>query len=244
MALYRFLYPIVNWLVRVLARVTVTGAEHMPRSGGVLLVSNHLTSYDPMIVGMNFKRILRFMAKIELYRNPARAWFVTQLQAFPIRRGEADRAALRYAEELLKDGRVVAIFPEGHRSRNAAMQAGQPGIALLARRTGAPILPVAITGTEHFLPRALPRWRPWRRPALTITVGAPFTLPPHAGRADYTALIDLIMSRVAALLPPAYRGVYADEGESGIRDLFEPSVQQYPRPEGGREGDDEGQARL
>lgn len=210
MAVYRFLYPIVNWLVRVLARVTVTGVEHMPRAGGVLLVSNHLTNYDPVIVGMVFKRVIHFMGKIELYRNPVLAWLWLQLQSFPVRRGEVDRAALRHAEELLRGGRIVGLFPEGHRSRTAAMQRVQPGMALLARRTGAPVLPVAITGTERLLPEALPRWRPWRRPEITITVGAPFELPAQSGRADYGALADLIMARVAALLPPSYQGVYAD----------------------------------
>lgn len=209
-AFYRFVHPIINWLARVLARVTITGTEHLPRSGGVLIVSNHLTYYDPLIVGMCFKRVVYYMAKIELYRNPVLAWFITQLQAFPIRRGEVDRAALRRADELLKSGRVVALFPEGHRSRDARIQESKGGIALIARRSGVPIVPLAITGTEHLLPRELARWRPWHRPALTVTVGEPFMLPPLSGRADYNALADLIMSHVAALLPPDYRGVYAD----------------------------------
>ena len=209
MVLYRFLYPIVNWLSRAAARVTVTGTEHMPRAGGVLLVSNHLSNYDPLMVAMIFKRILHFMGKAELYRNPVLRWVCLQLQTFPVRRGEVDRAALRYAEELLRGGRVVAVFPEGHRSRTGNMQAAQGGIALLARRTGAPILPVAITGTQYLWPPALLRWRPWRRPEVTITIGEPFTLPRAAGRAGNAAQTDLIMARVAALLPPDYHGVYA-----------------------------------
>ncbi len=209
MVLYRFLYPIVNWLSRAAARVTVTGVEHMPRAGGVLLVSNHLSNYDPLMVAMIFKRILHFMGKAELYRNPVLRWVCLQLQTFPVRRGEVDRAALRYAEELLRGGRVVAVFPEGHRSRTGNMQAAQGGIALLARRTGAPILPVAITGTQYLWPPALLRWRPWRRPEVTITIGEPFTLPRAAGRAGNAAQTDLIMARVAALLPPDYHGVYA-----------------------------------
>lgn len=208
--LYRFVFPLINRLARLLARVTVTGTENMP-SGGLLLVANHLTSYDPFLVGMCFKRPAYFMGKSELYRNPVRAWVFLQLGTFPVRRGEPDRAALRHAEELLRTGRVVAIFPEGHRSHRGTVQAGQPGIALLARRTGVPILPVAITGSEHLLPRALARWRPWRRPELTITVGTPFRLPESDGRADYAALAGLIMARVAALLPLTYQGIYAED---------------------------------
>lgn len=208
---YRFLFPLVNWLIRMVARVEVRGAAQMPRKGGLLLVSNHLTIVDPFIVGMCFKRELHFMAKIELYRNPLAAWVIAHLGAFPVRRGEPDRAALRHAEGLLHDGRVVAIFPEGHRSEAAAVQSSKGGIALLARRAGVPILPVAITGVERLLPRELAHWRPWRRPTITVTVGAPFTLPQTSGRADYTALANLIMGRVAELLPPAYRGVFAAE---------------------------------
>jgi 1-acyl-sn-glycerol-3-phosphate acyltransferase len=207
--LYRFLFPLVNWVARVIAHVEVQGNDHMPR-GGVLVVSNHLTNFDPLFIGMCFKRELHFMAKIELFQNPLLARTITALGAFPVRRGEADRAALRQAEELLRSGRVVAIFPEGHRSRQGAVQESKGGIALLARRAGTPILPVAITGTEHFRAASLRRWRPWRRPTVTITVGEPFLLPRTSGRADYDALAAHIMGRVAALLPPAYQGVYAE----------------------------------
>ena len=207
--LYRFLFPIINWLARVAATVTVTGAEHMPYGTGVLLVANHLTNFDPLLIGMCFKRELHFMAKIELYRNRLISWFITQMHAFPVRRGEVDRAALRRAEELLRQRRVVALFPEGHRSHGEGVQESKGGIALIARRSGAPILPVAISGTELLLPGQLIHWRPWRRPHITVTVGEPFELPRVEGRADYDALAAIIMGRVAALLPPEYRGVFA-----------------------------------
>lgn len=206
--LYRFVFPIINWLSRLVAHVEVRGTENMPR-GGVLLVSNHLTNLDALLIGMCFKREMHFMAKTELFRNPMLAWIIRGLRAFPVRRGEPDRAALHQAEHLLRSGRVVAIFPEGHRSRNGVVQEGKGGIALLARRASTPILPVAVTGTENLRLEALRRWRPWRRPTITISVGEPFTLPHPSGRADYDALAAQIMGRVAALLPPAYQGAYA-----------------------------------
>jgi 1-acyl-sn-glycerol-3-phosphate acyltransferase len=205
--LYRFLFPIVNRLARILAHVTVSGVENMPRSGGVLVISNHLTNLDALILGMCFKRELHFMAKIELFKNPLLARVITSLNAFPVRRGEPDRGALRQAESLLHSGRVVAIFPEGHRSRHNSVQESRGGIALLARRAGVPILPVAVTGTQHLRPRALLGWRPWRRPHITVTVGAPFTLPHPDGRPDYNALAGIMMGHVAELLPSSYRGV-------------------------------------
>jgi 1-acyl-sn-glycerol-3-phosphate acyltransferase len=210
--LYRLLHPIVNRLMRLLAHVEVQGVEKMPR-GGVLLISNHLTNFDVLVVGMSFKRELHFMAKTELYQVPIMGWLIPRMNGFPVRRGEADRAALRQAEELLNNGRVVAIFPEGHRSRDGGVQESRGGVALLARRTHKPILPVAVTGTEQLrLPAAL-KWRPWRRPTITLTVGDPFVLPQPVGRADYNALANVIMSRVAELLPPAYRGVFNERTE-------------------------------
>lgn len=210
-SVYRLVYRPVRWLVPRLAHVTIVGAEHMPRGGGVLLVSNHLTNFDVFVIGMCFKRILNFMGKAELFRNPLLAWVWGQLYGFSIRRGEADRAALRHTEDLLRAGRVVAVFPEGHRSVTGALQPGQPGIALIARRAGVPVLPVAVTGTQHFLPPDLWRWRPWRRPSITVTIGEPFTLSRAMGRAANQEATDAIMARVASLLPPANRGAYADK---------------------------------
>lgn len=209
---YRLLHLVVNRLMRLLAEVTVIGAENMPRAGGVLLICNHLTNLDALAVGMCFKRELHFMAKVELYRNPFMAWLIPRVNGFPVRRGEADRAALRRAEELLLNGRVVGLFPEGHRSRSGVIQDSRGGVALLARRTHKPILPVAVMGTEHLRTGELLAWRPWRRPTITVTVGTPFTLPQPVGRADYTALANVIMGRVAELLPEPYRGA-AEEHE-------------------------------
>ncbi len=210
--LYRFLIPVVNGAARLIARVEISGVENVPQAGGLLIVSNHLANIDPLIVGMCFRRELHFMAKAELFRNPLLTRLITSLHTFPVRRGEPDRAALRHAEGLLREGRVVAVFPEGHRSVAGAVQDSKGGIALIARRGNAPILPVAITGTEHLTLSALRAWRPWRRPTVTISIGEPFALPRGEGRADYEALAAYIMGRVAAMLPPAYQGVHAENG--------------------------------
>ena len=207
---YRFIFPIVNWLARFVAHVTVSGTEYMPRAGGLLVVSNHMTNLDALMIGMCFKRELHFMAKIELFNNPILGWIITQLRAFPVNRGEADRAALRHAEGLLHDGRVVAIFPEGRRSKDGGVQQSKGGIALLARRANVPILPVAVTGTGLCAPASCRHGGPgagrthhYRGRAVHAAAGT-------RGRADYNAIANLIMGRVAELLPPAYRGVFAE----------------------------------
>lgn len=208
--LYRFAYSLVNRVARLVARVTVHGAEQMPR-GGVLLVSNHLSNYDAFLIGMSFNRPMSFMGKAELFQNPVIAALARGLLAFPIDRNRVDRVALRHAENLLRSGRIVGLFPEGHRSRNGVLQEGQGGMVLLARRTGVPILPIAVVGSQAFLPPAVGRWRPWRRPVCTVSVGPPFTLADLSDdRLDTAALANLAMKRVANLLPPDYRGALGD----------------------------------
>ena len=112
--MYRFLFPIVNWLMRGVADVTVTGVENMPYGVGVLLVSNHLTNFDPLVIGMCFKRELYFMAKFELYRNRLVAWFITRLRAFPVRRGQTLVAdSVRGMYQVQEQVQSVAHLIEG-----------------------------------------------------------------------------------------------------------------------------------
>jgi 1-acyl-sn-glycerol-3-phosphate acyltransferase len=157
------------------------------------------------------------MAKKEMIDTPVfglafRAW-----GAFPVRRFEADLGALRRAVDVVRSGEALMMFPEGTRSRTGKLTKGHPGTALVAYRSGAPVLPVAITGTEGI------RW-PWfvlklRGVArIRVVIGEPFVLPPVA-RIDAAAAqqgTDEIMRHIAALLPPEYRGVYAETPARGM----------------------------
>lgn len=200
----------VAWLfVHVVERLEVEGVANIPATGPVILASNHLAMMDIISIGVVVKRHEHYMAKIELFNVPLLGGLIRWLGAFPIRRGESDREALRTAEEVLSAGQVLAIFPEGHRSDSHTLAAGLPGVAMIAMRSGAPVVPVAISGTEHVLKGF--RFGPWA-PRVRLVFGKPFTLATEGRRRseDLKLGIDRIMREIAALLPPDYRGIYAD----------------------------------
>jgi 1-acyl-sn-glycerol-3-phosphate acyltransferase len=183
-------------VARPAARLRIAGLEHVPATGPVLVVSNHLHNADPALLGMAFPRPLYFMAKRELFGNRAFGALMRWLGAFPVDRGKADRAAIRQAEALLAAGEAVAMFPEGTRSATGKLGAGQPGVGLILLRSNAPVLPVAITGTEK-LPGG---------PGATITFGVPRTIPRgrDGGRLGPQQATDAIMAAIAELLPAEY----------------------------------------
>jgi 1-acyl-sn-glycerol-3-phosphate acyltransferase len=208
-----FFWPgtaISGFLARVLWRARVEGEEHIPRSGPFILVSNHTSNLDPEIlgwaIGFRTNRLIHFMAKTEMRRWPVIGWLATQSGVYFVRRGERDRAAQRYSLEALAAGRPIAMFPEGTRSRDGHLKAGKSGAALLAMRSGAPLLPVGIAGTHRLFPGDSKLPHPSR---ILIRVGEPFTLP-HVpdGRIDRQALgegTELIMAAIAELLPESQR---------------------------------------
>lgn len=198
----------------LIARVRAEGIYRLPAQGGVVLVSNHLTDLDPLLLGALFPRQLHFMAKEELFRWAPLGWWLRQTGTFPVRRGEIDRSALKQAEDLLRAGEVLMIFPEGHRSGSASLQAARSGAALLASRTGCPIVPVAIAGTENLrfhrlhgqvVPGIL------TRPRVMVRVGQPISLDTTGRGHGRKAAADLVMRRIVSMLPPSYHGVYAGD---------------------------------
>ncbi|HEY7349214.1 MAG TPA: lysophospholipid acyltransferase family protein [Ktedonobacterales bacterium] len=213
---YKWFYETCRAIVRTLLplfiRLRVAGVQNVPQTGPVILVSNHLNWTDIPMIGLRVKRRTHFMAKSELFQKAPLKWLVIGLGAFPVRRGEADRQAIKQADDVLKAGQVLVIFPEGTRSRSRKMKEGLAGVALIAMRSGAPIVPVGIYGSERFKP-----WRiwPWRTP-ITLTYGEPFTLSreDRRGHTDLQGQLNVIMRQIAALLPPQYRGIYGDEASS------------------------------
>ena len=208
-----FYYP-VGLLLRILLRLTtrwqVNGKENIPRQGPLLVVANHLNNVDPPLLGVSFSRRVIFMAKEELFRNRITAYFIRGFGAFPVHRGRLDTKALRLANQLLAQGLALVMFPEGARSHSGKLRRALPGSALVAARSGAPVLPVAITGTEKMEGIT---W-PLHRPRITVNIGRPFSLPAINNRltkAELAEHTDLIMSRIAELLPERYRGEYGHD---------------------------------
>jgi 1-acyl-sn-glycerol-3-phosphate acyltransferase len=207
-------YYITKILVRLLLFLftdyQVRGRENIPRAGAIIVVANHLNLADPLIVGITLGRKAVFMAKRELFRSKLSGYFVHSVGAFPVHRGQLDREALRQAHQVLTKSLALVVFPEGSRSQNAQLQPAFPGSALVALRNSAPILPIGITGTEKIKGLA------WfvHRPKVTVNIGHPFSLPLVASKltkAELAEVTDLIMARIAELLPKEYRGHYAEK---------------------------------
>lgn len=223
-AVYRVSNRICRWLLLApYASVKQVGRENIPLTGPLIVASNHLNDADPCIFGFFFPRILRTLAKQELFKYHGLRQFLNAYGAIPVRRGEADLAALRVANEILQDGGAVCIFPEGTSSRHRAqLKEAFPGAGLIALRSGIPVLPVAITGSQRLgLPEMFLRL-PFPRQHVTITYGEPFILekPARVNGEAAKAATQEIMERIAALLPPEYRGYY---GNAPLSDATQPA---------------------
>lgn len=155
-------------LLKIFYRMEVNGGEHLPPEGPVICVANHASLIDPIVMGCSLKRPVNFIAKEELFRVPVLNWIIRALGAFPVRRGTGDRGAIRSALEVLKNEKVLGIFPEGTRYRDNTIHPLQPGAALLALQTGACILPMLISGTH--------RMRFLSFPKIKVVIGPPFSL--------------------------------------------------------------------
>src|SRR5688572_19169588 len=212
---------VINTLFRALlftfARVEVVGRERLPQ-GASLMIANHLHLIDPPLVMSTCQRPVHPMAKRELFEIPLIGWFFWGMRGFPVRRYSADIGALRAARGILRRGEPVLIFPEGTRSISAKMQPALPGAAAVAVLSGAPLVPVAITGTEDVrLPGVFLRWLRRDRPPIRVEYGEPFALPAELiGASKAMEASDYIMRRVADLLPESYRGAYGAGTEGTI----------------------------
>lgn len=179
-------------LVLLLRRWEVSGAENLPPTGGVVLVSNHISYWDPVVVGCAIKRKIHYMAKSELFKIPILSQVIRALGAFPVRRDRSDRTAIRTAVQHLAEGRVIGLFPEGTRSHTGELLKPNPGAVMLAQKAGVPVLPVALSGTRGLLGK------------VRMQVGKPLYLFPagatRAGKAELEKASEQVMAEIAAML--------------------------------------------
>lgn len=211
-------YRLLTWIMRTLTHglllgglFTVRGVENVPATGALLVCPNHTGTVDPPLVpAFTPRRDVWSMAKSEYFKSPLLAWLFRWYQAFPVVRHTADRAALRRAFELLRDGHALVIYPEGTRTLAGKLVRPEPGAGFIAQKADCLVVPVALIGTREVMPKGakLPR----RTPA-SMTFGKPFRV--EARRADgskvsHQEASDAIMVRIAELLPEHLRGEFSD----------------------------------
>jgi 1-acyl-sn-glycerol-3-phosphate acyltransferase len=208
-------------LARSITRVRIEGDfDAIPREGPVILAANHISNADPVLVGAwltpRLGRRIHWLGKKEMFDWPVVGWVARNGGIVPVERDGADVEAFRTASRVLEAGEVLMVFPEGTRSPTAELQPPKDGLAMLALRTGATIVPIGISNTDRLWPKGRPIPRPGGH--VSMRVGAPFRiadlLPPELDRKAAKRLATtLIMRRIAALLDPRHRGPYAaDEG--------------------------------
>lgn len=208
----------MQWLVNtalkgltgVICRVDDAQLARVPLHGPLIVAANHINFLDaPVLFSRAHPRRVTGFVKAETWQNPALGFLFDTWKTIPLARGEADVGAFRAGLAALKDGAILAVAPEGTRSGHGRLQAGRPGVVLLALHSGAPILPVVHYGSERFHDNV----RRLRRTDFRIVVGQPFYLDARGAKVTRDVrrvMVDEMMYQIAALLPPDYRGVYAN----------------------------------
>lgn len=197
--LYRWGHRITNLFCKTVGRLEVRGIEHIPREGGVLFVSNHVSFLDPVIVGSASSREIHYMARSNAFDIPGLGKLIAAYNAYPVNRGAPDLGALRKTISLLKNGNAVLIFPEGTRSVDGTLGKARDGASFIAHRSGVPTIPVFHSGAERVLPRNS-KWL--RRSQLIVTFGEPLELITaefETNREMYQHMGNQIMDAIADL---------------------------------------------
>lgn len=206
--LHRFVVWIAPGVVWPFMRLEVSGQENLPATGAAVVVCNHLVMLDVVPLQLALPRMVYYMGKAELFQIRPLHWLYRQMGAFPVYRGERDTWALEHARKILRSGQLVAMFPEGTRSRGKGLALAKPGAARLAIEEKCPVVIVSINGIQNL-------FKTFPRPASVKVVIAPPIYP--TARDHPLSLTDKFMFAMAANLPEDLRGVYAEKPE-GFRD--------------------------
>ena len=185
MSFYTLAKGVVGAILKPLFRMEVIGLEHFPKEGGVLLCANHINNLDPPTVGITAPRPVSFMAKKELFHIPILKHAIRNLHAFPVKRGLADRSALRQGIKILKNGQVLGLFPEGTRSKTGEVGKGLAGAGFFALKTDASVVPCAIIGP----------YRPFKK--LKVVYGNPIDMTElRENKASAAEVTEVIMDAI------------------------------------------------
>jgi len=201
---YRITKVVARLVLGLISRLKVRGREKVPLEGPVIIASNHLSWLDPPAIGLVLPRPIAYIARADLFDNPFLGWLLPRLYVIPVQRGSGDLAAVKAAIRALRNGMAFGIFPEGTRSRNGKLQPFKTGTAAIAIRTGAPVVPVAVIGSDKIWP---PGGKIHLGRKLEIVFGDPIDLSRYAGKLDKAHLEEAtreIEAAIASLLPPEY----------------------------------------
>lgn len=189
MTLYQLGRALCSGLFYPTFRVKVYGRENIPKDGGVLLCANHISNFDPVILGITAPRPIHYMAKEELFSVPVLKSLLKHLYAFPVKRGMSDRGALRKGLEILKEGHVLGLFPEGTRSKTGEVGKGLAGAGFFALRSDVPVVPCAIIGS----------YRPFQ--TIKVVYGKPIDFSEmRNNKASAAEVTDTIMDQIKKLV--------------------------------------------
>lgn len=189
MTFYSFAKGVVKGIFQPLYRVEAKGVENIPKEGSVLLCANHINNADPIVIGITCPRPIVYMAKEELFNIPILKGIVKRLNAFPVKRGKADREALRKGLETLNNNQILGIFPEGTRSKTGEIGKGLAGAGFFALKTNATVVPAAIVGS----------YKPFRK--VKVIYGKPIDMKPlKEKKASANEAVELIMAHIKEIL--------------------------------------------
>lgn len=193
--MYNFLKTLLYYFLKVFFKYKIIGLENIPATGGVIIAANHISLWDPPVVGAGLNRSVNFMAKEELFAFPPLRWIIRIMKAFPVKRGAADRGAIRHAINLLKNGEILGLFPEGTRSKNGELGKPEAGIGMIALKAGVPIIPAAIIGTNTLFKNG------WGLPQFVIKYGKPIIINGEkTDRENMENIGNEIMQEISSLL--------------------------------------------
>lgn len=198
--IYELCRVLFTFIFKFIFRWQVTGLENLPKSGSFILAANHISLWDPPLMATAVPQKVHYMAKEELFRFAPFGRLIKNLGAFPVRRGAADRGALKAAITVLNEGKVLGIFPEGTtKHQKGELGQAKPGLALIAAKAKVPVIPVAITGTNKVFENF------WSLPRFTLSFGKPLTIDSKAGREELDTFGQELMSQIREMIKMAYQ---------------------------------------